>query len=40
MNVSAVRQPRYLSNREREYDHTVQMHVFVMHDTAKLDVRS
>ena len=40
MNVSAVRQPKYPSNREREYGDTVQMHLFVMHDTAKLDERN
>ena len=30
----------YLLNREREYDDTVQMHLFVMHDTAKLGKRN
>ena len=40
MNVSAVRQPKYPSNREREYGDTVQMHLFVMHDTAKQDERN
>ena len=30
----------HLLNREREYDDTVQMDLFVMHDTAKLDERN
>jgi hypothetical protein len=37
MNVGAVRQPTV---SEREYGDTVQMHLFVMHDTAKLGERN
>ena len=40
MNVSAGSATQGLSNRKREYDDTVQMHLFVMHGTAKLDERN
>ena len=39
MNVSAG-SGTHLPNRECEYDDTVQMHLFVMHGTAKLDERN
>ena len=39
MNVSAG-SGTHVPNCNREYDDTVQMHLFVMHGTAKLDERN
>ena len=39
MNVS-VGSATHVPNRKRDYDNTVQMRLFVMHDTAKRDERN
>ena len=39
MNVSAG-SGTHVPNRNARYDDTVQMHLFVMHDTAKLGERN
>ena len=40
MNVSAGSATQVSIKSEREYDDTVQMHLFVMHGTAKQDERN